>query len=63
MDSDHLFFTAPGLRQDLREPESQLIQKINKVKEKVDKVIVVFGGKFCYVNVDDPLRTMRKINV
>ena len=61
LDSDHLFFTAPGLHQDIRELESQLIQKINKAREKVDKVIVVFGGKFCYVNVDDPLRTMQKI--
>jgi len=29
-------------------------------KEKADKVIVVYGGKFCYVNVDEPTRTMQK---
>ncbi|MBW1702500.1 MAG: DUF1638 domain-containing protein, partial [Deltaproteobacteria bacterium] len=29
--------------------------------EKADKVLVVYGGKFCYVNADEPLRTMRTI--
>lgn len=61
LDSDHLFYTTPGLHQDIPELESQLIQKIDKARENVDKVIVVFGGKFCYVNVNDPLRTMQKV--
>ena len=26
-----------------------------------DKVIVVYGGKFCYVNADEPTRTMKTI--
>ena len=61
LDTDHLFFTTPGLHEDIRELERQLIQKINKAKEKAYKVLVVYGGKFCYVNVDEPLRTMTKI--
>lgn len=61
LDTDHLFFTTPGLHEDIRELERQLIEKINKAKEKTDKVIVVYGGKFCYVNSDEPLRTMRTI--
>ncbi|MCD4717411.1 MAG: DUF1638 domain-containing protein [Desulfobacterales bacterium] len=61
LDTDHLFFTTPGLHEDIRELERQLIEKINKAKEKTDKVIVVYGGKFCYVNADEPLRTMRTI--
>jgi hypothetical protein len=61
LDTDHLFFTTPGLHEDVRELERQLIEKINKAKEKADKILVVYGGKFCYVNADEPLRTMRTI--
>jgi len=61
IDTSHLFFTTPGLHEDIHELEAQLIQRINKAKEKVDKVLVVYGGKFCYVNADEPTRTMSKI--
>jgi hypothetical protein len=61
LDTEHLFYTTPGLHEDVRELERQLIEKINKAKEKADKVLVVYGGKFCYVNADEPLRTMRTI--
>ena len=61
LDADHLFFTTPGLHEDVRELERQLIQRIDKAKEKAEKVLVVYGGKFCYVNVDEPTRTMQKI--
>ena len=61
LDTSHLYFTTPGLHEDIRELERQLISRINKAKEKVDKVLVVYGGKFCYVNGDEPLRTMRTI--
>ena len=37
------------------------MSRIAKAKERADKVLVVFGGKFCYVNVDDPARTMKKV--
>ena len=61
LDTSHLFFTTPGLHEDIHELEAQLIQRITKAKEKVDKVLVVYGGKFCYVNADEPTRTMIKI--
>jgi hypothetical protein len=61
LDTNHLFFTTPGLHENVRELERQLIERINKAKEKADKVLVVYGGKFCYVNADEPTRTMRKI--
>ncbi len=61
LDTNHLYFTTPGLHQNVNELERQLIEKIQKAKEKTEKVIVVYGGKFCYVNVDDPLRTMQTI--
>jgi hypothetical protein len=61
LDTNHLFFTTPGLHENVRELERQLIERINKAKEKADKVLVVYGGKFCYVNADEPTRTTRKI--
>jgi len=61
LDTNHLMFTTPGLHQDCRELERQLIQRINQAKEKTEKVLVVYGGKFCYVNADEPTRTMKNI--
>jgi hypothetical protein len=61
LDTDHLYFTTPGLHEDIRELERQLIRQIGAAKEKTDKVLVVYGGKFCYVNADKPTRTMQKI--
>jgi hypothetical protein len=61
LDTAHIFFTTPGLHEDIRGLERQLIQQINKAKEKADKVLVVYGGKFCYVNADEPTRTMQTI--
>lgn len=61
LNTEHFFYTTPGLHQDIPELERQLIKLINKAKEKVDKVIVVYGGKFCYVNVDEPTRLMQTI--
>ena len=61
LDTEHLIFTAPGLHQEPAELERQLLARIAHAKEQVDKVIVVFGGAFCYVNVKEPTRTMKKI--
>jgi hypothetical protein len=61
LDTEYVYYTTPGLHQDIHELERQLVQKINKARENVEKVIVVYGGKFCYVNADDPLRSMQTI--
>ncbi len=61
IDTEHLFFTTPGLHEDIRSLEQQLKDRVQKAKEKVKKVLVVYGGKFCYVNADEPTRTMAKI--
>lgn len=61
LDTDHLFYTTPGLHEDPRELERQLIKRISTAKEKAEKVLVVYGGKFCYVNADNPTRLMRTI--
>jgi len=61
LDTKHILYTTPGLHQDIPELERQLIRQIGKARESVDKVLVVYGGKFCYVNADEPTRTMQKI--
>jgi len=61
LDTDHLLYTAPGLHQNIVQLENQLIEQIQKAKEKASRVIVVYGGKYCYVNPDEPTRTMEVI--
>jgi hypothetical protein len=61
LDTNHLYFTTPGLHEDIHDLERQLIARIDLAKEKAEKVLVVYGGKFCYVNADDPFRTMETI--
>jgi hypothetical protein len=61
LDAPQILFTTPGLHQDIPELESQLVRQINKAKEKTDKVVVIYGGKFCYVNADEPTRLMQTI--
>ena len=61
LDTERLFYTAPGLHEAPRELEKQLVERVKKAKENADKVIVVYGGKFCYVNADEPARTMKTI--
>ena len=41
LDSSHFFFTTPGLHEDPRELERQLIERRSKAKEKADKVLVI----------------------
>jgi hypothetical protein len=61
LDARQLLFTTPGLHEDPRELERQLLARIKQAREKAEKVLVVYGGKFCYVNAAKPTRTMKKI--
>jgi len=61
LDAQQILFTTPGLHERPKELERQLIKQVEKAKEKASKVIVVYGGKFCYVNGDQPTRTMKTI--
>jgi len=38
-----------------------LIQKINTARQHCQKIIIVYGGKFCYVNIDNPYKTIDTI--
>ena len=61
LDTQHIFYTTPGLHQDIPELEKQLLKFIEKAKAAAKGVIVVYGGKYCYVNIDDPTRLMQTI--
>jgi hypothetical protein len=61
LDARKILYTTPGRHEVLKELESQLIQKINNAKKLSKKIIVIYGGKFCYVNLDDPYRTVDTI--
>ena len=56
-----VLFTTPGLHEDVKELERQLVKKVEKAQTLAGKVIVVYGGKFCYINADQPTRTMQTI--
>lgn len=61
LDARQILYTTPGLHEEPRELERQLVERIGKAKDRADKVIVVYGGKFCYVNANEPTRTMTTI--
>jgi len=61
LDAKQVFYTTPGLHENPGDLERQLLHQVEKAKDKAKKVIVVYGGKFCYVNADQPTRTMKTI--
>jgi hypothetical protein len=56
-----ILYTKPGRHEVPRELESQLIRQIGTAKTYAPNIIVVYGGKFCYVNADDPYRKIDTI--
>lgn len=61
LDANHIFYTTPGLHENTGELERQLLERVEKARQQTKNVIVVYGGKFCYVNADLPTRTMTAI--
>ena len=61
LDCQQILYTTPGLHQDIPALENQLTRQVHKAKEKTENVLVVYGGKFCYVNMDQPTRLMQTI--
>ena len=61
LDVRRILYTKPGRHEVLKELESQLIEKITQAKQHSSKIIIVYGGKYCYVNIDDPHRTIDTI--
>jgi len=61
LDARIILYTKPGRHEIPRELESQLIKQINTAKKYASRIIVVYGGKFCYVNADNPYRRIDTI--
>lgn len=61
LDAEHIYYTTPGLHQNVPELEQQLILQIRKAQENTDSIIVVYGGKYCYVNADEPTRRIQDV--
>ena len=61
LDTPQILYTTPGLHQNIPELERQLVRQIRKAREKTEKVVVVYGGKYCYVNPEAPTRLMKTI--
>jgi hypothetical protein len=56
-----ILYTKPGRHEAPRELESQLIRQTGTAKTYAPNIIVVYGGKFCYVNTDNPYRKIDTI--
>ena len=61
LDAVKIFYTKPGLHQAPAELENQLIRQIREAKNHCRNIIVVYGGRFCYVNTDNPYRKIDTI--
>jgi len=61
LDARKILYTKPGRHEVPRELESQLIRQIASARKFAPKIIVVYGGKFCYVNADNLYRKIDTI--
>ena len=56
-----IYYTRPGLHQTPHELEKQLLDQIRRAHRPSEQIIVVYGGRYCYVNSDAPDRTMEQV--
>jgi hypothetical protein len=61
LDAPQMLYTTPGLHENPRELEKQLLHTVKKAKKLSPKVLVIYGGRFCYANGREPTRTMSKM--
>jgi len=61
LDANKVLYTKPGRHEAPLELESQLIRQIKMAKTYASNIVVVYGGKFCYINADDPYRKIDTI--
>jgi len=61
LNAKKILYTTPGRHEVPRELESQLVKQIETAKKHASNIIVVYGGKFCYINGDDPYRKIDTI--
>jgi hypothetical protein len=56
-----MLYTRPGRHDDPKDLEIRLVRRVRQAKTYADRVIVVYGGKFCYIHAGDPYRSMDSI--
>ena len=61
LDARKVLYTKPGRHEAPLELERQLIDKINLAKKYSNKIIVIYGGKYCYINIKEPNKYIDKI--
>ena len=61
LDARKILYTKPGRHEVPRDLESQLIRQIGTAKKYASDIVVVYGGKFCYVNANNPYRKIDTI--
>ena len=61
LDARKILYTKPGRHEVPRELEDQLIKQIGAAKNYASNIIIVYGGKFCYINTDNPYRNIDTI--
>lgn len=60
LNTDKIFFTTPGLHENVHELEKQLVRQLTNAKKYSQKIIVIYGSR-CYIDPVNPLRTIDKI--
>ena len=60
LSADKIFYTTPGLHENIHELEKQLIRQLNHADQYSNKIIVIYGSR-CYIDPINPLRTIDKI--
>ncbi len=61
LNARRILFTKPGRHERPEELETQLVKQIANAKKSAEKIIVVYGAKFCYLNANRPERTIGRI--
>jgi len=61
LDAAKILYTRPGRHEVPGELESQLTEKIKIAKNYSKKIIVVYGGKYCYINIKEPNKSIDSI--
>lgn len=60
LDVDKILYTTPGLHENLKELEKQLIRQLHNARKYSEKIIVVYGSR-CYLDIDHPERDIDRI--
>lgn len=58
LNASRIEYTKPGRHEVPRELEQQLVERIGRARSHSRAVIVVYGGKFCFIDLQDPGRTI-----